>query len=655
MKGILFAIAIFCAIFIVSCDSNLTFINPNDANADVGEIDKLCEKLREQSDMECGYMVIARGDNEFEINCDSCGTGRVCNYLTNKCELDRGSIEKNDADSEEDNDADYHDNDEAEIDGDVETGQDEDGDVPENDEDNTRDVECSPKPENTEWNTVSHITQTWNGVSWTPTNQSLYSPNGSTTECLYKCVENYSWTGSECIFGSKTGTCDPKPDNSKWNDNGANGTFTRTAGETGWYPETHDSEYNKNAGECHYVCDTHYTWNNTICEADTREADCQEKPANSVWNDDGANGKYIQTWDGSMWGPATALSSYDSTDAGTCRYKCDKGFAWDGSDCFKWYVANPLSLGEICTGQQKCYDSSSVMEECPAADKEFYGQDAQYKSRCTAQSFSAGTGVQAGTVTDNNTGLVWKNSPSEDLYDWANASDYCNELNERAYGGFNTWRVPNPLEFMTIVDNSRYNPATNSKFRNMPTGDPDDSVWLWTSKEYKTDKDYAYYFGPNSGSYWHQGDKSATQKVLCVSGDEMQPAVSGDFTTSSDGKVVTDNRTGLMWQKEYVSDKTWQKALAYCQSLNGGTEPYAGYTDWRLPNKNELLSLVNYEKPQNPYSYFPGMPSYYFWSSSTGVAKTASAWRVDFNSGYVNYYSKTGNARVRCVRQEFQR
>ena len=125
----------------------------------------------------------------------------------------------------------------------------------------------------------------------------------------------------------------------------------------------------------------------------------------------------------------------------------------------------------------------------------------------------------------------------------------------------------------------------------------------------------------------------------------MKPAVSSDFTTSSDGKTVTDNRTGLMWQKEYVTDKTWQQALKYCEDLS-----YAGYSDWRLPNKNELASLVNYEKSGSPYSYFPDMPSNYFWSSSTRVRSTDSAWYVSFYYGYVSNDFKTFYKYVRCVR-----
>ena len=338
-------------------------------------------------------------------------------------------------------------------------------------------------------------------------------------------------------------------------------------------------------------------------------------------------------------------SDTELTDAEKCAAA---GGTWN--DFFGLCLASSsgenLTLGNICTGQTLCYNASSSIT-CPAspsgtdAEYNFFGQDAQYTGKCTAQSFTDSSDV----VVDNNTGLTWEKSPSIDAYMWDNRATHCNELNSSNYGGKSNWRVPNPLELLTIVNNSTYNPATNSNFTGMPT---EDSTYLWTNNEYKSNTSYAYFFSPSYGWDWDE-DKTNTYKVLCVSGEEMKPAVSSDFATSSDGKIVTDNRTGLMWQKEYVADKTWKQALAYCQSLN--TEGYGGYSSgWRLPNKNELASLVNYEKSAKPYSYFPDMPSSYFWSSSTRVNVTNIAWSLYFYNGSVGNTFKANNSNVRCVR-----
>lgn len=108
--------------------------------------------------------------------------------------------------------------------------------------------------------------------------------------------------------------------------------------------------------------------------------------------------------------------------------------------------------------------------------------------------------------------------------------------------------------------------------------------------------------------------------------------------------VVTDAVTGLIWQKSYASNKTWQEALAYCEELG-----YAGQTDWRLPNVNELASLINYEI-YSPASDFPGMPSEVFWSSSSYADSTNYAWRVGFGYGYVYGGNKPNGNYARCVR-----
>ena len=73
----------------------------------------------------------------------------------------------------------------------------------------------------------------------------------------------------------------------------------------------------------------------------------------------------------------------------------------------------------------------------------------------------------------------------------------------------------------------------------------------------------------------------------------------GTPTDTSDD-TVTDNCTGLMWQKNTADvngdgqstdqDFTdWCGALQYCEILS-----FAGHDDWRLPNVRELQSVVDY-------------------------------------------------------------
>ncbi|TVR02313.1 MAG: DUF1566 domain-containing protein, partial [Desulfovibrionales bacterium] len=66
--------------------------------------------------------------------------------------------------------------------------------------------------------------------------------------------------------------------------------------------------------------------------------------------------------------------------------------------------------------------------------------------------------------------------------------------------------------------------------------------------------------------------------------------------------TVTDTTTGLMWQKcSYgqtwsnngqctgsATTRTWQQAMDAAETLS-----WAGHEDWRLPDINELKSLIN--------------------------------------------------------------
>jgi hypothetical protein len=70
--------------------------------------------------------------------------------------------------------------------------------------------------------------------------------------------------------------------------------------------------------------------------------------------------------------------------------------------------------------------------------------------------------------------------------------------------------------------------------------------------------------------------------------------------------TVTDNLTGLMWTKDANrpgTDQLWQGALDYVAGMNAGIYPNFGYTDWRLPNVNELESLIDAERS------YPALPS----------------------------------------------
>ena len=112
--------------------------------------------------------------------------------------------------------------------------------------------------------------------------------------------------------------------------------------------------------------------------------------------------------------------------------------------------------------------------------------------------------------------------------------------------------------------------------------------------------------------------------------------------------TITDTGTGFMWQKATAPGTyTWEQALTYCENLTLG-----GYSDWRLPNRNELQSIVDYSRynPTIDTTFFPGTVASYYWSSTTGATSTGGAWDVGFDGGYVGGYGKTYGDYVRAVR-----
>jgi hypothetical protein len=117
--------------------------------------------------------------------------------------------------------------------------------------------------------------------------------------------------------------------------------------------------------------------------------------------------------------------------------------------------------------------------------------------------------------------------------------------------------------------------------------------------------------------------------------------------------VTVDNRTGLVWMTDgnfWGSSTTWANAITRCQNLNTGV--YAGYTDWRLPNVRELMTIIQCGAygPAIDSANFRNTQNLYYWSSTTHATTATSAWCVYFLRGSVNYFGKTSYYYVRAVR-----
>lgn len=147
--------------------------------------------------------------------------------------------------------------------------------------------------------------------------------------------------------------------------------------------------------------------------------------------------------------------------------------------------------------------------------------------------------------------------------------------------------------------------------------------------------------------------------------------------TQGGGWIMTrDNVTGLVWEMKTDDGSIHDKDNTYtwCDpdpATNGGNQGtcgngtdtddfinalnaagYGGYSDWRLPAREELRSIVDYGRynPAVNTTYLPNTVSSYYWSSTTGASSTGSAWRVHFYFGYDEYDDKSNGNYVRAVR-----
>ena len=124
------------------------------------------------------------------------------------------------------------------------------------------------------------------------------------------------------------------------------------------------------------------------------------------------------------------------------------------------------------------------------------------------------------------------------------------------------------------------------------------------------------------------------------------------YSPRDDGAVL-DEVTGLMWQRSVDVGPgegggfVWPAAVSHCDALS-----LAGFEDWRLPTRLELVSLVDFTRSEpaiDPVA-FPDTPTTWTWSSSLAKDPTNFAWYVNFFFGYTNTNDRVYSEQVRCVR-----
>lgn len=159
------------------------------------------------------------------------------------------------------------------------------------------------------------------------------------------------------------------------------------------------------------------------------------------------------------------------------------------------------------------------------------------------------------------------------------------------------------------------------------------------------------------------------QTISYTNGDDADqrttPISTTRFADNANG-TFTDELSGLTWLgvRQCIFDQTWSSAINFTNQLAEGSGMCAELNDgsvvgeWRLPNVNELQSLVDYQRQSPafatgiPYTgTWDDFPWGRYWSSTSFVADpNQNAWIVSSGFGQVSVYGKENVARAFAVR-----
>lgn len=318
------------------------------------------------------------------------------------------------------------------------------------------------------------------------------------------------------------------------------------------------------------------------------------------------------------------------------------------------------------TGQSRCYDSRGL--EIPCAGS---GQDGEYRlgEPWPEERFV----VQGDVVHDALTDLIWARDANIAGFpvSWPEALAQVTLLNKDSYAGFDDWRLPNRRELRSLMSYQARKPS-------LPEGHPFQNVflgWYWTSTSSAMNPAYAWYvhlegarmfYGRKDQDYlfWPvRGEGNGllpvtgADRCFDVSGTEMACSGSGQDGETQEGSswpqprfsvheaVVIDRLTDLVWARvANVTGETvtWEQALQAVQLLN--RDGHAGIAHWRLPNINELESLVDcrFHSPALSIGHPFEQVQEAYWSSTTSFFETDWAWVLYMHKGACGVGHKPG-------------
>ena len=145
-------------------------------------------------------------------------------------------------------------------------------------------------------------------------------------------------------------------------------------------------------------------------------------------------------------------------------------------------------------------------------------------------------------------------------------------------------------------------------------------------------------------------DTGQNQSFTNTLGEDNDYTHNPPFFIDNGNGTVTDTVTGLMWQQTDGGEMTVENAETYCDTLTLG-----GYTDWRLPNIYESVSILNFQNVNPPLDtkVFTKTAAEYWWTSQKQANDVTRVWETNAGGGIGSHpkeetISAGGTKRFHC-------
>jgi hypothetical protein len=131
-----------------------------------------------------------------------------------------------------------------------------------------------------------------------------------------------------------------------------------------------------------------------------------------------------------------------------------------------------------------------------------------------------------------------------------------------------------------------------------------------------------------------------------LSGQDAQFPGRNPACQDNGNQTISDGNSGLMWMKSDDGvPRKWRDAIDYCNGLD-----FAGHSDWRLPKRFELDSIVDYGRSHPALDPIFDCQASFYWSLDPYKDDPIYAWGILFNDGGDHWLDKNNKYYVRCVR-----